>query len=50
MASLAHNLRVAAAEREAGTAVIEFESGTTGTTLGLYLARQHEAKAHDQRA
>ena len=50
VASLAHNLRVAAAEREAGTAVIEFESGTTGTTLGLYLARQHEAKAHDQRA
>lgn len=46
---LTHNLRVAAAEREAGAAVIDFDIGTTGTILGRCLARQHEAKAQDQR-
>lgn len=50
VASLAHDLRVAAAELEAGTAVIEFDIGTTGAILGRCLARQHEAKAQDQRA
>jgi len=50
VAPLAHNLRVAAAEREAGAAVIEFDVGTTGTILSLCLARQYEAKAQDQRA
>ena len=50
MASFTWHLRVAAAEREACTAVIKFDIGTTGTILGLYLARQHEAKAQDQRA
>ena len=49
VAPLAHNLRVASAEREAGAAVIEFDIGTTGTILSLCLARQHEAKAQDQR-
>ena len=49
VASLTLNLRVAAAEREAGAAVIDFDIGTTGTILGRCLARQHEAKAQDQR-
>jgi hypothetical protein len=42
VASLAHDLRMAAAEREAGAGVIDFH---IGTILGRYLARQHEAKA-----
>ena len=46
---LTHNLRVAAAKLEAGAAVIEFDVGTIGTILGRCLARQHEAKAQDQR-
>ena len=50
VASLTRNLRVAATEREASTAVIKFDIGATGTRLSLYLARQHEAKAQDQRA
>ena len=45
--SLAHDLRVAAAERETGTTVIDFDVGTAGTILGRNLARQHEAKAQD---
>ncbi|MBU6431867.1 MAG: hypothetical protein KGS09_15920 [Nitrospirae bacterium] len=49
VASLAHNLRVAAAEREAGTAVIELNVGTIRTILGRCLAQQYEAKAQDQR-
>jgi hypothetical protein len=49
VAPLAHNLRVAAVEREAGAAVIEFDVGTTRTILGRCLARQHEAKAKGQR-
>ena len=49
MAPLAHNLRVTAAEREAGAAVIDFNVGTTGTILSLCLALQHEAKAQGQR-
>jgi hypothetical protein len=47
--SLTHNLSVAAAKREAGTAVIEFDVGTAGTILGFCLARHHEAKTEDQR-
>jgi hypothetical protein len=50
VASLAHDLRMAADEREAGAAVIDFHIGTIGTILAPYLARQHEAKAQDQRA
>ena len=45
MAPLAYDLRMAAAELEAGTAMIEFDVGTTGTILGRRLARPHEAKA-----
>jgi hypothetical protein len=47
--SFAHDLRVAAAELEAGAAVIEFDVGTTCSILGRCLARQHEAKAQGQR-
>ena len=50
MAPLTHDLRVATAEREAGTAVIDFDVGTICAILGLCLARQHEAKAQNQRA
>lgn len=46
MAPLAHDLRMAAAELEAGTAVIEFD---VGTTLGRCLARPHEAQTEAQR-
>jgi hypothetical protein len=42
VASLAHDLRMTAAERKAGAGVIDFH---IGTILGRYLARQHEAKA-----
>jgi hypothetical protein len=49
VASLARDLRVAAAEREASAAVVDFNIGTISTILGLSLARQHEAKAQDQR-
>jgi hypothetical protein len=49
VAPLAHDLRVAAAELEAGAAVIEFDVGTTGTIFGRCLARQHEAKTQGQR-
>ena len=49
MASFTHDLRVATAEREAGTAVIEFDLGTTRTILGRNRVRQHEAKAQDER-
>ena len=49
MAALTLDLGVAAAKLEAGAAVIEFDVGTTGTILGRCLARQHEAKAQDQR-
>lgn len=45
MAPLAHDLCMAAAELEAGTAVIEFDVGTAGTILGRRLARPHEAQA-----
>jgi len=48
VAPLAHDLRVAAAEREARAAVIEFDIGTTRTILGLCLARQHNAEPQDQ--
>jgi len=48
VAPLAHDLRVTAAEREAGTAVIDFDVGTTRTILSRNLARHHEAKAQDQ--
>ena len=49
VASFTHDLRVAAAECEAGTAVIEFDVGTTGTILGRNLARHRDAKAQDKR-
>jgi hypothetical protein len=49
VASFTHDLRVAATEREAGAAVIEFDVGTACTALGRCLARQHEAKAQDER-
>jgi hypothetical protein len=49
VAPLAHDLRVTAAEREAGAAVIDFDVGTVCTALGRCLARQHEAKAQDER-
>jgi len=49
VAPLAHDLRVATAEREAGAAMIEFDIGTACTTLGRNLARHHEAKTQDQR-
>jgi hypothetical protein len=49
MAPLAHDLRMAAAELEAGTAVIEFDVGTTGTILGRCLAWPHEAQAQHER-
>jgi hypothetical protein len=49
VASFTHDLRVATAELEAGTAVIEFDVGTTRTSLSRNLARQHEAKAQDKR-
>ena len=45
MASLAHNLRMTAAELETGTTVIEFDVGTARTILGHCLARPHRAKA-----
>ena len=45
MASFAHDLRVAATEREAGAAVIEFDIGTARTILGLYLARPYDTEA-----
>lgn len=48
VAPLAHDLRVAAAEREAGATVIEFDIGTTRTTLGLCLARQHHTEPQDR--
>jgi len=50
VASLARDLRVAAAERETGAAMIDFHIGTIRTILGLCHAWQHEAKAQDQRA
>jgi hypothetical protein len=43
----AHDLRVAATEREAGAAVIDFDVGTTRTILGLCLARQHDTEPQD---
>jgi hypothetical protein len=49
VASLARDLRVAATEREASAAVVDFHIGTISTILGLSLARQQEAKAQDQR-
>jgi hypothetical protein len=49
MAPLAHDLRMAAAKLEAGTAVIEFDVGTTGTILGRRLARPHETQAQHER-
>jgi hypothetical protein len=49
VASFTRDLRVATAEREAGTAVIEFDVRTTRTILGRNLARQHEAKAQNER-
>jgi hypothetical protein len=48
VAPLAHDLRVAAAEREAGTAVVEFDVGTTRTILGLCLARRHDTEPQDR--
>jgi methenyltetrahydromethanopterin cyclohydrolase len=49
VASFTRDLRVAATEREAGAAVIDFNVGTTGTILGRGIDRQHEAKAQGQR-
>jgi len=49
VAPFAYDLRVAAAEREAGAAVIDLDIGTTRTILGRNLARRHEGKAQDQR-
>jgi hypothetical protein len=48
VAPLAHDLCVAAAEREAGTAVIEFHVGTIRAILGLCLTWQHDAEPQDQ--
>jgi hypothetical protein len=45
--SFTHDLRVATAERESGTAVIEFYVGATRTILGLCLARQHDTEPQD---
>jgi hypothetical protein len=44
---LTHDLRMAAAEREAGAAVVDFDIGTTRTTLGLCLVRQQNAEPQD---
>ena len=44
VAPLAHDLRVAAAEREAGAAVIDLDIGTACASLGLCLARQHDTE------
>ncbi len=44
VAPLAHDLRMPAAEREAGAAVVDFDVGTTRTTLGLCLVRQQNAE------
>ena len=49
VAPLAYNLCVAACEREAGAAMIEFDVGATRPILGLCLARQHDAKPQDRR-
>jgi hypothetical protein len=48
VASLAHDLRVAATEREAGAAVVEFDVGTTRTILGFCLVRQHDTEPQDR--
>ena len=47
VAPLAHDLRMAAAEREACTAVVEFDIGTTRAILGLCLVRQYDAEPQD---
>ena len=47
VAPLAHDLCVAAAEGEAGAAVVEFHVGTIHAILGLCLAWQHDAKPQD---
>ena len=49
VAPLAHNLRVAAAEREAGAAVIDLDIGTACATLGLCLAREHDTDPQNRR-
>ena len=49
VAPLAYDLRVAAAEWEAGAAVVKFDVRATRTILGLCLARQHDAKPQDRR-
>jgi len=48
VAPLAHDLCVAAAERETGAAVVDFHVGTIRTILGLCLAWQHDTKPQDQ--
>jgi hypothetical protein len=48
VAPLAHDLCVAAAEREAGTAVIEFHVGTIRAILGLCLTWQHNGEPQGQ--
>jgi hypothetical protein len=47
VAPLTHDLRVAAAEREAGAAVIDFDVGTICAILGLCLIRQHDTEPQD---
>ena len=49
VAPFAYDLRVAAAEREAGATVIDLNVRTTRTILSRNLARRHEGKAQDQR-
>ena len=48
VAPFAYDLRVAAAEREAGAAVIDLDIGTACTTLGLCVARQHDSEPQDR--
>jgi hypothetical protein len=47
VAPLAHDLRMASAEREAGTVVVDFDIGTIRATLGLCLVRQQNAEPQD---
>lgn len=48
VAPLAHNLRMAAAEREAGAAVIDLDIGTACATLGFRFAREHDTEPQDR--
>jgi hypothetical protein len=48
VAPLAHDLRVAAAEREACAAVIDLDIGTACATLGLCLDREHDTEPQNR--